>query len=211
MRLAFILTLLTVAFLSAGCIKEKIAAAIKLPPRRPSPERVLSQPVKTHPGRWVLIDERLDILAIKDGETTLAQFNNIAFGVAGVGLKKRQGDGITPQGSFKIYEIRPSSRFHIFAALNYPTAPYVEFGHKNHVIAHYELHQLLDRINRGLIPPQTTRLGGNIGIHGVGRGDLETHRTVNWTDGCIAVENEQIERFATLVSRGTPVEITKGL
>lgn len=210
MRLLVLLPLLALTTLSVGCIQDKIVKAIKLPPRRPSPEIVLSQPAQTHPGRWVLIDERLDSLTVKDGDTTLAQFDNVAFGVAGVGLKKRQGDGVTPQGSFKIYEIRPSSRFHIFAALNYPTAPYVELGHKNHLIPHYEFHQLLDRINRGLVPPQTTRLGGNIGIHGVGRGDLETHRAVNWTDGCIAVENEQMERLITMVSRGTPVEITKG-
>jgi hypothetical protein len=59
----------------------------------------------------------------------------------------------------------------------------------------------------GETPPQNTPLGGFIGIHGVGAGDLEIHGQYNWTNGCIAVTNEQIDELAEWVTIGTPVEI----
>jgi L,D-peptidoglycan transpeptidase YkuD (ErfK/YbiS/YcfS/YnhG family) len=56
-------------------------------------------------------------------------------------------------------------------------------------------------------PPQNTILGGAIGIHGIGNGDPEIHKRFHWTEGCVAVTNEQIERLAELVDIGTRVVI----
>ena len=56
-------------------------------------------------------------------------------------------------------------------------------------------------------PPQDTALGGYIGIHGTGDGDLRIHSEYNWTNGCIALTNEQIDRLLDWVRVGTPVEI----
>ena len=48
---------------------------------------------------------------------------------------------------------------------------------------------------------------GNIGIHGVGSGDLDVHREYNWTNGCVALTNAQIDILAQWAHIGTPVEI----
>jgi hypothetical protein len=58
-----------------------------------------------------------------------------------------------------------------------------------------------------LRPPQDTPLGGFIGIHGTGAGDPKIHGQYNWTSGCIALTNEQIDRLTNWVQIGTPVEI----
>jgi hypothetical protein len=56
-------------------------------------------------------------------------------------------------------------------------------------------------------PPQNTALGGAIGIHGIGGGSPDVHHRFHWTEGCVAVSNEQIERLAELVGIGTRVVI----
>ena len=56
-------------------------------------------------------------------------------------------------------------------------------------------------------PPQDTVLGGHIGIHGIGEGNPEIHRRFDWTQGCIALTNEEIEQLANLVGIGAKVVI----
>lgn len=60
---------------------------------------------------------------------------------------------------------------------------------------------------RGEVPPQNTGLGGLIGIHGIGAGDADMHREYNWTNGCVALTNEEIDRLVEWVDVGTLVEI----
>jgi lipoprotein-anchoring transpeptidase ErfK/SrfK len=62
-------------------------------------------------------------------------------------------------------------------------------------------------VQAGKTPPQHTPLGGYIGIHGVGSGDPEVHRAYNWTNGCVALTNAQIDILAEWARAGTPVEI----
>jgi hypothetical protein len=57
------------------------------------------------------------------------------------------------------------------------------------------------------VPPQNTPLGGFIGIHGIGIGDPKIHALFNWTEGCIALTNEQVDELAQWVHVGTPVTI----
>jgi lipoprotein-anchoring transpeptidase ErfK/SrfK len=56
-------------------------------------------------------------------------------------------------------------------------------------------------------PPQHTPLGGYIGIHGIGNGDTQIHETVNWTNGCVALTNQQIDDLETWVYIGMRVAI----
>ena len=46
-----------------------------------------------------------------------------------------------------------------------------------------------------------------IGIHGIGDGDRGVHRDFNWTNGCVALTNEEIDELLRWVKIGTPVEI----
>ncbi len=57
------------------------------------------------------------------------------------------------------------------------------------------------------IPPQETPLGGYIGIHGIGRGDPAIHQKFNWTQGCIALTNRQIDDLSKWVHVGMRVVI----
>ena len=56
-------------------------------------------------------------------------------------------------------------------------------------------------------PPSNTPLGGQIGIHGIGNGDAGIHEDFDWTDGCIALTNEQIDELAQWLKLGTRVEV----
>ena len=60
---------------------------------------------------------------------------------------------------------------------------------------------------QGQTPPQNTALGGYIGIHGLGNRDPAIHKKMNWTDGCIALTDEQIEQLAQWIDVGTRVVI----
>jgi len=57
------------------------------------------------------------------------------------------------------------------------------------------------------IPPQNTPLGGQIGIHGLGNADSRIHQTFDWTHGCIALTNTQIDHLSQMVETGTVVKI----
>ena len=66
---------------------------------------------------------------------------------------------------------------------------------------------ILNARDRGQLPPQDTALGGHIGIHGVGRLTTDDHRLFNWTQGCIALTDAQIDELAHWLALGTRVVI----
>jgi len=59
----------------------------------------------------------------------------------------------------------------------------------------------------GRLPPQDTNLGGLLGIHGVGRGNKRVQGVFDWTQGCVAVSNQQIDKLAKWMFLGMRVEI----
>lgn len=111
----------------------------------------------------------------------------VALGTQPVGAKERQGDHKTPEGQYSVDRKIPNSQFHLALHLSYPNASDRERAHKLGV------------------PP-----GGDVEIHGFPAafawlGSL--HRRIDWTDGCIAVTNAEIEEIYALINVGTPVEI----
>jgi murein L,D-transpeptidase YafK len=156
---------------------------------------------------WILVDSRSDRMTVYRDGKELAVFDNIAFGAAGVKEKQRVGDDVTPRGTYTVGWIRKESKFVHFIGLNYPSLADAERGYRNGVIGRATFERIKQAIERGKTPPQDTPLGGQIGIHGVGRGSLEIHRLANWTAGCIAIEDHQIRRLARIVSVGMRVEI----
>ena len=112
---------------------------------------------------------------------------NIALGGNPVGPKTRQGDHRTPEGIYVIDRRNPQSQFHRSLHISYPNA------------------EDRERARRLGVPP-----GGDIFIHGLpnGYGFLgAAHRTRDWTDGCIAVTDQEIEEIWKLVENGTSIEI----
>ena len=113
----------------------------------------------------------------------------IALGTVPVGPKQVEGDHKTPEGNYMIDAKNPKSQFHMALHVSYPSTADRERARK-----------------------LGARPGGAIMIHGLAPsfaylGPL--HRQTDWTDGCIAVTNAEIEEIWKLVPVGTRVEIRK--
>jgi murein L,D-transpeptidase YafK len=111
----------------------------------------------------------------------------VALGNSPRGAKERQGDGKTPEGTYVIDYRNKNSQFHRSLHVSYPNAADKARARK-----------------LGVSP------GGDIFIHGLmnGYGWIgAAHRNKDWTLGCIAVTNEEIEEIWKLVADGTLVEI----
>lgn len=103
------------------------------------------------------------------------------------GMKEQQGDHKTPEGRYVVDQKNAQSRFHLALHISYPNSTDRKRAH-----------------DEGIDP------GGAIMIHGVGHGFAwlgSLQHSVDWTDGCIAVTNQEIEEVWKLVPVGTPVEI----
>ena len=111
----------------------------------------------------------------------------VALGPEPVGPKQRQGDHKTPEGEYVLDRRNVHSQFYRSIHISYPSA------------------KDRDRARKLGVSP-----GGDIYVHGlpngfawVGRG----HRLKDWTDGCIAVTNEEMDEIWRAVPDGTPIEI----
>ncbi|MGA7616828.1 MAG: L,D-transpeptidase family protein [Thermoanaerobaculia bacterium] len=111
----------------------------------------------------------------------------VALGPNPVGPKEREGDGRTPEGAYVVDFHKTDSAFHIALQISYPTP-----------------NQGKAAAARGVRP------GGDIMIHGIrnGLGFVgRLHTLADWTQGCIAVTDPEIEEIARAVPDGTPVKI----
>ena len=165
----------------------------------------------------VAADDKYDIIVIKSrqeldvvrGEQVIKQYR-IAYGKGGNGPKRMAGDGKTPLGVYKIIDFRNNSNFYFFMQLDYPNLLDAWYGYKNNIITAAEFKRIANAYKSLQAPPQDTRLGGNIGIHGLGAVTTERlniHEVFNWTNGCIALTNDQINDLKQYVSIGTKVVI----
>jgi len=157
--------------------------------------------------RWVDIDTQARRARVMQGNVAIAEFERIAIGSRGAAAQRVAGDRTTPLGEFRIDRINRHSRFHLFLRLNYPTLRHLDGALRAGVIDRVRYWDIYDRMVVSGGPPQDTVLGGHIGIHGIGEGNPEIHRRFDWTQGCIALTNEEIEQLANLVGIGAKVVI----
>jgi hypothetical protein len=165
---------------------------------------------ETEPGSapiWVMVDTKAATLTIYQGKAVREAFTDISVGRGGVGRKQKRGDMLTPVGDFRIAWINWKSPFHIFFGINYPNIEYAESAIEQRLIDEQTYQDIRRAILARRQPPQNTVLGGNIGIHGIGHGDPGVHESFNWTQGCIALTNRDVERMAHWVDVGTRVVI----
>jgi murein L,D-transpeptidase YafK len=111
----------------------------------------------------------------------------VALGRGGIGPKTQAGDNKVPEGVYRIVAHNPHSAFHRALKVGYPTPEQARLA-----------------TARGINP------GGDIMIHGIrnGLGWLGSlQRRVDWTKGCVAVTDSEIEEIARSVPDGTPIEI----
>lgn len=148
-------------------------------------------------------------LLVKKNGMTLRTFK-VAFGSGGKKAKLREGDHTTPKGQYQINRMRNSDRFHLFLQLNYPNMNDAKRALKNHSISRQQYRDILDAHSQGKLPPQNTALGGAIGLHGIGletKDKIEIHQIADWTQGCIAMRNHEIEELSRYIDVGTVISI----
>ncbi len=121
----------------------------------------------------------------RDGEPVRRY--RVALGGQPTGAKRVRGDRRTPEGVYRIDYRNPDSRYHLALHISYPSAA--------------------DRARAARLgrPP-----GGDVMIHGLPpayRAVGAAHRAYDWTNGCVAVSDEEIEEIWRAVPVGTPVQI----
>jgi murein L,D-transpeptidase YafK len=155
----------------------------------------------------IIVDTRTETLTVMRGNAVVRIFPDIAIGRYGKTYFKRQGDNKTPLGSYRIGWINRESRYHVFLGLTYPDRPAADRALQKERISESQWQEIRRAQEAGKPPPQDTPLGGYIGIHGLGQGDLTLHQQYNWTNGCVALTNAQIDQLLQWARVGTPVEI----
>jgi|SRR5882672_2785188 len=134
----------------------------------------------------IVIVKSARTLTLESGGRPLKTYK-VALGGQPVGTKQQQGDHKTPEGEYFVDAKNAHSQFYMALHLSYPSAE--------------------DRARARLLGVSA---GGDVEIHGLGKKYAwigARHRLTDWTDGCIAVTNEEIEDIFRIVPVGTHVEI----
>ena len=155
----------------------------------------------------LIVDTGAETVTVMRGNKVIKTFADIAIGRYGKTYFKKQGDNKTPLGKFRVGWINKKSRYYIFLGLTYPDLPAADRALQDGRISEQQWQDIRRTLDAGKTPPQSTPLGGYIGIHGLGQGDMTVHQQYNWTNGCIALTNAQLDQLLQWVRVGTPVEI----
>ncbi len=156
---------------------------------------------------WIDVDTVKHTLTVMNGDVIEITFKNVAIGRFGTTHFKMQGDDKTPLGKFRIGWINEKSRYYRFFGLDYPNRDSADLALKENRITEETWRTIIDATNVARTPPQNTPLGGFIGIHGIGPGDPEVHDQFNWTNGCVALTNQQIDQLGQWLEPGVMVKI----
>lgn len=124
----------------------------------------------------------------------------IGLGAHPEGHKEKRGDRRTPEGVYYICTRNARSQFHLFLGISYPNKDDADRAFRAGRLSREEHRAIADAIRAGRQPPWDTTLGGEIGIHGGGANR-------DWTLGCIALENDAVERLWDTLKIGDPVLI----
>ena len=129
----------------------------------------------------IIVFKSARAMHLMHGKTVLKSYR-IDLGFQPEGDKKVSGDGKTPEGLYYIDRRNPKSQFHLSLGISYPNDTDRERAQK-----------------LGKSP------GGDIFIHG--RGNPVAYLMRDWTWGCIAVTNDEMEEIYSMVGKGTPIAI----
>jgi murein L,D-transpeptidase YafK len=181
-RYVFAFLLLTGSFLvpasaSADDLLAKVDARMPLSSQFQEPALTISK---------VLVRKHERRLYLMDGDQVVKSYR-ISLGDNPEGHKLYEGDERTPEGDYTLDWRNAGSDFHKSIHISYPSAKDRELAHA-----------------WGLNP------GGSIMIHGLPNqaGDMAfAYQGLDWTDGCIAVTNDEIDEIWNLVADGTPISI----
>ncbi len=134
---------------------------------------------------FVLIDKSERRLWVYQDGQAIRSYGGLQYGDAPIGHKRFQGDERTPEGRYTIAYGNDRSSYYLSLYIDYPNAADRAYAGA-----------------RGRSP------GGLIFLHGQPNGlPFDARVPGDWTDGCIALSNEQIAELWSLVPDGTPIEI----
>lgn len=160
------------------------------------------------PQPWILIDSNRHTLSVIHNGEIQVRFYDISIGRGGIGQLRTMGDSKTPVGEFEVGWINHDSRYTLFFGLNFPNLDYARRAYESQLIGDADFAAIRTALVEGRTPPQDTPLGGNLGIHGIGKaGNPTIHTRFNWTDGCIALTDQQVAVLAKWIDLGTKVII----
>ena len=163
--------------------------------------------ITAYEGVWVHVDTSESVAEVRRGDEPLLVLDHVAFGRGGFEEVRLRGSHQTPLGEFRINRINRQSRFHIFLGIDYPRRTHLDAALARGLIDQTEHEEALAYVERNGYASQVGPLGGHLGFHGIGSGDPDIHDRFHWTQGCIAMTNEQVEALYQFVDVGTPVVI----
>jgi hypothetical protein len=134
----------------------------------------------------IVIEKRTRRLLLMNGGEVIAVYP-VKLGLSPVGHKQYEGDFRTPEGSYRLTRRNAESDFFLAVQVSYPEATDIAIARKN-----------------GWAP------GGLIMVHGLPnfpKYPRDRYLSSDWTDGCIALSNEDMLDFWLLTGQGTPIEI----
>lgn len=162
------------------------------------PWNATALPVPLESPRIVVRKAQRKLLLYSDDK--LVRTYRVGLGLSPVGDKVREGDRRTPEGDFYIFTKNDKSAFYLSLGISYPNAGHAARGLRDGLINQAQYDTIMQALKAHKPPPQNTKLGGDIYIHGNGsRSD--------WTWGCVALEDADIRELFNAVSVGTPVTI----
>lgn len=138
-------------------------------------------------------------LELYDGTKKIKTYE-IVLGFDPKGDKEIEGEGRTPEGEFYVFTKNPESKFHLSLGISYPGIDDAGRGLKEKLISQEEYDEIALAIAERRMPLQKTKLGGEIYIHG---GGTES----DWTDGCVALKNEEMTELFEAITVGAKVKI----
>ena len=124
----------------------------------------------------------------------------VGLGFSPVSDKVREGDGATPEGEFYVFVKNNKSAYYLSLGVSYPNVEDAARGLRDGLITKAQYNAIAEANRKKTAPPQYTKLGGLIYIHGNGAKS-------DWTWGCVALENDEMKALYDAVSVGTPVTI----
>lgn len=135
---------------------------------------------------FVLVDKSERTLTLFSQGAVQKTYSDIRMGDAPSGHKQFEGDERTPEGRYLIDYRNPQSAYHLSLHISYPSAQ-----------------------DRAFAAKQERSPGGEIFIHGQPNWLSVGQLPGDWTDGCIALSNADIEELWAAIPDGTPIEIRR--
>jgi murein L,D-transpeptidase YafK len=157
----------------------------------------------------IVVDRHNYTLGIYEDSVLIKNYR-VSFGKSVHTQKTRAGDKATPVGVYKICKIYTTHKYYKFFQLNYPNLDDGADALRKGLISQKEYNDIKFEYYYEGCTRYHNVLGGNIGIHGIGELNYIFKNlpfVFNWTDGSIAMSNENIDEIYSVIREGTEVVI----